>query len=90
MSAIFLTLTLFKPNLLQNLNILWFKLGIALGKIVSPIVLGIIFYSVITPTAIIGRLSGRDPLRLKKKSQTSYWIERNPHGPDSDSFKNQY
>ncbi len=78
------------PGILRPLNKAWFWLGLLLGKIVSPIVLGIIFYGLLTPVGVAGRLLGRDELRLKRRSASSYWIERRPPGPASDSFKNQF
>lgn len=61
-----------------------------MGKIVSPIVLGLIFFTLLTPCAMIGRLFGRDELRLKLPNTESYWVERTPPGPDPDSFKNLF
>ncbi len=82
---------LLKPVLLARLNRLWTKLGILLGKIVSPIALGILFYGVLTPVAIVMRLAGRDPLRLKlDRDADSYWIVRAPPGPPPDSMGNQF
>jgi hypothetical protein len=78
------------PHLLSPLNHFWYELGLLLGKITSPIVLGIIFFLLITPISIISRLFGRDELKMKKKAVDSYWIYRNPSGPHPDSFKNQY
>ncbi|MGD9729350.1 MAG: SxtJ family membrane protein [Nitrospiraceae bacterium] len=78
------------PKLLAPFNRAWFLLGLLLNKIVSPIVLGIIFYGLLTPIAVLGRLSGRQALLLKPRSVSSYWVERSPPGPASDSFKNQY
>ena len=76
-AIIFLILGLFNSNLLKPLNILWFKLGLLLGSIVAPIVMGIIFYLVITPTGFIMKMLGKDLLNkkydIKKKS---YWINR--------------
>jgi hypothetical protein len=89
-ASIFFLTSIFKATLLNHLNILWYQFGIRLSKIINPLVLGIIFFFIITPTGIIGRLLGRDPLRLKKKATSSYWIERNPKGPSKESFKDQY
>ncbi len=83
-------LTVFKSKLLTPFNKLWFLLGELLGKIISPVVLGVIFFLIITPTALIGRLLGRDELRLKRKSQSSYWIDRKSPSPRGDSFNNQF
>ena len=85
-----LATTLLAPQLLTPLNRIWYGLGMLLGKIISPIVLGIIFFVLITPTALITRLFGRDELKLKSLSVQSYWVDRLPPGPHSDSFKSQY
>ena len=78
------------PLKLLYLNRMWFELGVLLGKIISPIVLGIIFFIILTPISLITRIFGRDELKIKKVSAKSYWVNRLPPGPDSDSFKNQY
>lgn len=83
-------LSLFKPDLFSLLNKGWFFLGQLLGSIVSPIILGIIFFIIITPTGVIGRILGRDELRLKRKNVTSYWIDRKANERTSDSFNNQF
>ena len=85
-----LLLALFSPKTLSPFNKAWFWLGQTMGKIVSPVVLGIIFFLLITPIAIAGRLLGRDELRMKKHNGDSYWIDRTPPGPAPDSFKNQF
>jgi hypothetical protein len=84
------TVTLFYSNLLSPLNSLWYKFGILLGKFISPIVLGIIFFVLITPVSLITRIFGRDVLVLKKRSISSYWIDRDTIGPSPESFKNQF
>jgi hypothetical protein len=82
---------LVKPKLLSGINQLWIKLGLLLGKVVSPIALGILFYGVLTPLAAVMRLMGKDPLRLKLDPATdSYWIVRKPPGPPPDSMTNQF
>ena len=79
------------PRVLRPLNWLWFQLGQLLGKVVSPVVLGAIFFLILTPVSLGSRLFGRDELRLKRKaSQTSYWLDRAPPGPEPESFKNQF
>jgi hypothetical protein len=79
------------PRLLAPLNRAWFQLGQLLGKVVSPIVLGAIFFLLLTPVSLVTRAFGRDELRLKRKShQESYWIDRVPSGPKPESFKNQF
>lgn len=78
------------PNILTPLNRLWMAFGILLGKIVSPLVLGLIFMVLVTPVAVSTRLFGRDALRMKKRTVTSYWIERYPAGPEPTSFQRQF
>jgi len=82
--------TILAPRLLTPFNKAWFLLGQILGKIVSPIVLSIIFFGLLTPIAFITRLFGRDELRLKRQPVTSYWFNRVPPGPSPESFKNQF
>ena len=86
-SLIFLVLGLSNSKILTPLNKLWFKFGIFLGKIVSPFIMGIIFFLVVTPIGLIMRLLGKDVLNLKYNKNQSYWIEKN--GPKS-KMKNQY
>mgnify|MGYP001373957973 CR=1 FL=1 len=86
-SIIFLILGLINSNFLAPLNKLWFKFGIFLGKIISPIIMGIIFFLVVTPIGLIMRLSGKDVLNLKYNNNKSYWIEKT--GPKS-KMKNQF
>lgn len=78
------------PKLLAPFNRAWFRLGLLLNKIVSPVVLGIIFFGLLTPVAVLARLFGRQVLLLKPRSVSSYWVMRSPPGPASDSFKNQF
>lgn len=80
----------FAPKVLQPLNELWFQIGIFLGRFVSPVVLGLIFFLLITPIAVCMRLAGRDALRMKKRQASSYWLNRDPTGPTPDSFKQQF
>ena len=90
-AVMFALVALAKPALLARLNRLWMKLGILLGKVVSPIALGILFYAVLTPMAVVIRLTGKDPLRLKlDPGADSYWILRKPPGPPPDSMTNQF
>lgn len=82
--------TIWAPDRLTSFNNAWFQIGLLLGKIVSPIVLGTIFFLLIAPVGILTRLAGRDPLRLKPGNTDTYWIERTPPGPQPESFKNQF
>jgi len=86
-SLIFLLLGVINSNLLYPLNKLWFKFGIILSKVVSPLVMGVIFFLVITPIGLIMRLLGKDLLNLKYNGNKSYWIEKS--GPKS-KMKNQF
>jgi hypothetical protein len=90
-AAGFALIAMLKPVLLAGLNRLWIKLGVLLGKVVSPIALGILFFGVITPIGLIIRFTGKDPLRLKfNPDADSYWIPRDPPGPTPDSMTNQF
>ena len=86
-ALIFLILGMSNSKILTPLNTIWFKFGLILGKIVSPIVMGIIFFLIVTPISIIMRILGKDLLNLKYNNRKSYWIEK--RGPKS-KMKNQF
>ena len=86
-SIIFLISGLLNSKILTPLNKIWFKFGIFLGKIISPIVMGIIFFMVVTPTGLILRLLKKDVLGLKYDTNKSYWIKKS--GPKG-TMKNQF
>ena len=86
-SLIFLVLGLLRSKILTPLNKVWFKFGIFLGKIISPLIMGIIFSLVVTPIGLIMRILGKDLLNLKYNMNKSYWIKKN--GPKS-IMKNQF
>ena len=86
-SFVFLILGLMNSKILTPLNKLWFKLGIFLGKIISPFIMGMIFFLVVTPIGFIMRILGKDLLNLKYNHNKSYWIEKNE--PKS-KMKNQF
>ena len=86
-AVIFLTLGFMNSKLLTPLNILWFKFGIFLGKIVSPIVMGVIFFFVVTPIAILMRISKKDLLNLKFNNKETYWIKKSNY---KSKMKNQF
>jgi len=86
-SLIFLVLGLLNSKILNPLNKLWFKFGIFLGKIISPLIMGVIFFLVVTPIGLIMKLFGKDVLNLKYNKNESYWIEKK--GPKS-KMKNQF
>jgi hypothetical protein len=86
-SIIFLILGLTNSDILNPLNKIWFKFGILLGRIVSPIIMGVIFFVVVTPIGILMRVLKKDLLNLKKNENKTYWIEKK--GPKS-IMKNQF
>ena len=86
-SIVFLILGLINSKILTPLNTIWCKIGILLGNVVGPIVMGIIFFLIATPTSIIMKLLGKDILKLKKNNNKSYWIEKNNQ---KSKMKNQY
>lgn len=88
-SLLFLIISTVKAEILLPLNKLWMRFGHLLGMIVSPIVLGIIFFGLFLPIAFVMRLSGRDELRLKFIKKSSHWIPRNDP-LNSESFKQQF
>ena len=85
-SLIFLILGLINSSILTPLNLLWFKFGMMLGKVVSPIIMGLVFFCVVTPTGLIMRLFKKDLLNLKIKEKKSYWIKRKT----KSKMKNQF
>ena len=86
-SFIFLILGLINSKILTPLNRLWFKFGLLLGKFISPLIMGIIFFAVVTPIGIIMRLLKKDLLNLKYNKKETYWIDKS--GPKS-KMKNQF
>ncbi len=88
---LFLAVSLATPRVLAPLNRQWLRLGLLLHRVVSPIVLGIMFFVVITPMGVVMRAFGWDPLRLKFDRQApSYWIDRSPPGPPPESLADQF
>ena len=72
----FLILGLLNSRILTPFNKIWFKFGVLLGNLISPIILGIIFFLIITPTSLIMKILGKNLLNLKKNNKSSYWVER--------------
>jgi hypothetical protein len=90
-AAAFLGLALAAPALLNPLNRLWFAFGLLLGKIMTPIVMGLLYVLTIVPTGYIMRLRGKDLLTLKiDRARKSYWIVREPPGPARGTMSNQF
>ena len=86
-SVIFLILGLLNSIYLTPLNKLWFKFGILLGQIISPIVMGIVFFIVVTPIALFMKILNKDVLKLNKNNKKTYWIE---YKNKSSRMKNQF
>ena len=89
LAILFVIITIINADLLLPLNKLWMYFGYLLGIIISPIVLGIIFFGLFTPYSLVMRMMGRDELRLKKTNKKSYWIIRSKSTPQTD-FKQQF
>ena len=86
-SIIFLSLGLINSKLLLPLNKIWFKFGMYLGNFIAPIVMGVIYFFVVTPTGLIMKMLGKDLLNLKKSNKDSYWIKKDNL---NSSLKNQF
>jgi hypothetical protein len=90
LAVLFLALALAAPQVLAPLNRLWFRLGLALSRIVSPVVMGVVYYGVVVPTALIMRARRKDPLGLKRDpAAATYWVGREP-GPPPGSMSRQF
>lgn len=90
-AAAMLLLGLLAPAVLQIPNRLWFQLSLLLNRIVSPVVMGIVYYVVVTPFGVTMRMTGKDPLRLKPDPAAStYWVERTPPGPEPETMAEQF
>lgn len=90
-STLTLLVTLTVPDWLAPFNRAWMKLAELLNRIVSPLVLGLIFYGIFTPIAWGMRLAGRDALRRRfEPESTTYWLKRDPPGPNPDGLPNQF
>ena len=86
-SLVFLLLGIMNSKLLTPLNKIWFKFGLLLGGIISPIIMGIVYFLIVTPTGFIMRVIGKDVLNLKKNAKNSYWLEKNNK---NNNMKNQF
>ena len=86
-SIIFLTLGLINSKTLTPLNKLWFKFGIFLGNIIAPIVMGIIYFLIVTPIALFLKVINKDVLSLKKTKKVSYWKNKEKY---NSSMRNQF
>jgi hypothetical protein len=90
-AAAFLLAAVFAPRTLALLNKWWSKLGLVLHHIVNPVIMALIFFGGVLPTALVARLRGKDLLRLKRDpNATTYWIARQPPGPKPNSMSKQF
>jgi hypothetical protein len=89
-SACFLIISLTKSKLLYPLNKAWMSLGFLLGKIINPIIMGLIFFGIFTPISLFFKVFGRDELALKLKKKKSYWKDKQLELSQSHSFNNQF
>lgn len=90
-AGLFALIAIVAPKLLHGLNVVWMRFGALLNQVVSPIIMGVIFFGVFAPVGLLFRLRGRDALRRKfEPESTSYWIPRDPPGPDGKSLPRQF
>jgi hypothetical protein len=90
-SITLLAISVFQPKLLGAFNILWYKFGLLLHKIMNPLLLGLIFFSTFVPIGLLMRLLGKRPLPIGfSKSKDSYWIERKQSELDPETMKRQF
>ncbi len=90
-AAAILLVALVRPGLLAPFNLWWTKFGLLLHRITNPIIMGLVFYLAITPTALIMRALGKDPLHRRiDRSAKTYWIDRQPPGPAPETMKQQF
>ena len=90
-AALFLVVAIARPSILGPLNRAWTKFGLLLGQVFNPLLLGVVFFLVVTPIAVVLRLLGKDSLHLQSKPDLeSYWIDRSPAGPKFGSMTKQF
>lgn len=90
-AALLILIAWLKPDVLQPLNTLWFRFGLLLGMVITPVIMGILFFAVFTPMALCIRLLGKDLLSLKlSPSSDSYWVSRDREERRMHSMKNQF
>lgn len=91
LAALFLAASIVRPAALHPLNLLWLKFGLLLSRVVSPIVMALLFFGTVLPTGIVMRMMGKDLLRLKRQAAIdSYWIVRSPPGPEPQTMRDQF
>jgi hypothetical protein len=90
-AALFLLAALFAPALLGPFNHLWRALGLLLSNVTTPLVMGLLFFAVVTPVGMLMRAAGKDPLRLRlDRRASSYWLARGGEGERRTSMKRQF
>jgi hypothetical protein len=90
-AALLLALAFGWPAALAPLNRLWLRLGLVLYKVMNPLVMGLVFFTTVVPIGLVLRALGKDPLRLRREpGAASYWIRREPPGPEPDTMKQQF
>jgi saxitoxin biosynthesis operon SxtJ-like protein len=90
-AALFATAAIFVPNALRPLNLVWFKFGMLLHRMINPAIMALLYYVSVTPTGLIMRVLGKDLLRLKlDRNAETYWIAREPPGPAPETMKDQF
>ena len=90
LSLLFFVISLLKADVLLPLNRLWMQFGLLLGMVISPFVLGLLFFGLFTPISFFLRLFKRDELRLRTGDKKSYWVQLKAKNYESDAFKYQF
>ena len=90
LSFIFLLFSFIAPKILRYPNLLWYKFGILLGKIINPLIMGFIFFLIFTPISIFFKIIGRDELNIKNVKMKTYWKKRETKELEAKSFNNQF
>ena len=90
-ATVFLLLAMALPRILYPLNWCWMRLAFYLAKVMNPLIMGLLYFAVVTPIAVVMRMTGKDFLSLRfDKSTESYWVERDPPGPTPESMSMQF
>ena len=90
-ALLFPTLGYAKPALLRPLNVAWFRLGLLLGAVMTPVAMAVLYLTTFLPTSLILRFMGKDPLSLKREpDRASYWVTREKPGPEQGTMSRQF
>lgn len=90
-AGVFALLALLAPRVLGPLNRAWLALGLLLGRLITPVIMGLIYFGLVTPLAVLARWRGVDPMRRRwDAAAPSYWIRRDPPGPDPATMERQH